>query len=373
MTILRVAAAFLSVAWVTASGCAKKTPLASEKEARDAGGFGSLVVGKDERAIAELKADDVIVAVNGAKFTRRMYDALIRSIEEAYRLNNPKADPLAVEMYRQRREKSLVSEFLTKQTLLAEAHRMGLSTSAENRASVFASLEPFAKKKGMTVDELGKSSDPADTLVYEGAKDQALILTLRQAVFGDKLKVTEADRAAALERIKNFNEMSEKTNALVKARAEAICDRLRGGEDFFKVARETTEEKPSEEGIDVGVWGTFVRDDIEDAAVQRAAFVEPVGSFAGPFDTREGMVIIKVLERKGIDSLMATEEATVKLGRIILRMAETAEVPDGKTLNVQLEKDRLQSLQRPWLAELQKKVRVEYPHGTNLFKKAKSR
>ncbi len=350
-------------------GCDKKSDPAPSKGAGSSAAQGKFVVGTDARPIEALAAEDVIVAVNGVALKRKDYDALLLSIEQMYRAYNPKLRMADLETQRLKRAKTLVSEFITKQVLVQEARRRGVKATPEDRAGLQEVLQKLAKKEGMTVDELAKSDNPTVRIVREGVEDQALILALRQAEFGDRLKVTEADLQAARERIKRYNEMCEQTNVMVKARAQRICERLRNGEDFAKVAQETSEVK----GDTKGVWGTFVRGEIEDALVRNAAFTVPVGGIAGPFDTSDGMIIIKVLERSGVDSPVATDGAAVTLGRVLLLLGETQKVLDDKTLRSELERVRLLKLQRPWLAELQSQARVEFPHGTNFWKKAKNR
>ena len=202
--------------------------------------------------------------------------------------------------------------------------------------------------------------------------DQALIQTLRQVEFGDRLHITDADLQEARDRVSRYNEMCEATNALVKARADAVCERLRKGEDFSVVAKEVSEEEEAaEQG---GFWGEFTREDIEDEAVRNAAFSLPVGAVSEPFDTDEGLVTIKVLEREGVDSIAATSPATVKVARIFFQLGEFREVLSDAKLRSVLERERLTEVQRDWLPTLIAKMRVEFPNGrTNLLAKARSK
>ncbi len=179
----------------------------------------------------------------------------------------------------------------------------------------------------------------------------------------DRLKITEADMQEARDRFSRFNQMCEQTNALVKARGAAIFERLKKGEDFISVAVDASEHEEEEPGV----WGEFSREEIDDPAVRNAAFTLPVGGVSEPIDTEEGLVIIKVLARSGFDSPLAVQPSKVKLGRIILRLAELRPVPRDEELRKVLERSRLESLQKEWLKELQQKVRIEFPHGTNLW------
>jgi len=100
----------------------------------------------------------------------------------------------------------------------------------------------------------------------------------------------------------------------------------------------------------------------------------PVGAVSEPFDTDEGLVIIKVLEREGVDSIAATSPATVKVARIFFQLGEFREVLSDAKLRSVLERERLTGVQRDWLPTLIAKMRVEFPNGrTNLLAKARSK
>ena len=146
-------------------------------------------------------------------------------------------------------------------------------------------------------------------------------------------------------------------------RAPAQGRGLRGGCEWVN-------EYQDGDGGGGGYWGEFVRGEIDDAAVRSAAFTLPVGAVSDPIDTEEGLVIIKVIERKGVDSPIAKASATVKLGRIVLRLGESKTLADEATLRKELERNRLEQMQSGWFASLRQQARIEYPNGTNFWKKA---
>ena len=345
--------------WV---GCKKKGADSAE-------GRPGLIVGEKEKLITELLPEDVIVSVNGEKLTRQKYDEILDRMTEIYRSSSPASQKQELAWFRQAKAKTLVNEFVTKQTLLQEAKQRGLKPSPANLSTMEKLLAWQAKKTGKTTEEFLRSLGPAADAVRQDVADQALIITLQQAEFGDRLHVTEADIKKMRDRALQYNEMCAKTNALATAKAKAICKRLGDGEDFFAVADKESDDKDSADGV----WGVFARGEIEDAKVRHAAFTLPVGAFSQPIDTEDGLVIIKVLERTGVDSPVAEVSATVKLGRILLHMGEYDPVKNDAMLRDELTKKRLLDLQREWLPVLSKKMRVEFPNGTNLWKKAEAR
>lgn len=327
------------------------------------------IVGKDVKKIADMAPGEVIVQVGDSRLTRKDFDAYLDNMVKAYRVSHPAAREMDVTYYRKTREHALVSEFITKEVLLQEARRRNLRPDAAELANLEGRLEARAKKEGKTLEQFQRD-DPETVAAYRsGASDQALIVALRAAEFGDRLTITDADMQEARDRFNRFNQICERTNALVKARGAAIFERLKKGEDFISVAVDTSEFEEAEPGV----WGEFSKEEIDNPAVRNAAFTLPVGGVSEPIDTEEGLVIIKVLERSGFDSPLAVQPSKVKLGRIILRLAELRPVPRDEELRKVLERSRLEALQKEWLKGLQQKVRIEFPHGTNFWATLKNK
>lgn len=350
---------------VLGSGCGK-----SEKTSGKGTG---IIVGASSKTIAEMAPADVIVSVDGVPLTKRAHEEILDRMEATFRAANAKGSIAELKSFRSMKERTLVDEFVVKEVLLQEARRRGLKASAEDVAAVGEALGRRAKLEGKTPEKYLQSMEPASAdRIRRELAEQALIRALRRAQFGDRLQITDADLQETRARIARYNQMCEATNALVKARAESVCARLKSGEDFAAVSREVSEDrKTAEKG---GLWGDFSRAEIEDKALREAAFSLPVGAVSEPFDTEEGLVIIKVLGRSGNDSLAAASSATVKLGRIFLQLGEFRQAPDDSQLRKELEVRRLEELQRDFIPALIAKSRVEFPNGrTNLLAKAKSR
>lgn len=352
---------------VTACGKATAPDKGEVADASVTNATARVSVGPSEKTFDEMLPEDVVIAVNGVGLTRQECDAILNRMEQTYKASRPNASPAEVRNYRNRRAWRLADEFRVKQLLLQEAKRRNLTPSPASKARMEKVLANRAALEKMTPDAYLRSLDPQDAeAVRADLDEQALILTLREDQFGDRVKITDADIQKARDGIIEYNRRGEATNALVKARGDAICERLRKGEDFAKVADEVSEYQ-EEEG---GYWGEFARGEIDDPAVRHAAFTLPIGAVSDPFDTDEGLFIIKVLDRTGVDAIGATQEATVKLGRILLRLVEIEPMMDDKTLRREVEKKRLRELQGDWLRDLNRQAHLEFPNGTNLWKKA---
>lgn len=348
-------------------GCDKKQQNEGLKDGSHGTGESGLIVGSRSKTIVEMAPGDVIVSVNGAKLTRADYDESVKSSEYVYRLKHPESKQAELVRYVRNRALTLVPEYVTKQLLLQEAKRRALKPAPEDIVFMETMMAGIAKRKGKSVEQFLNEPGKEQEHIRKDVKEQALIRTLRQVEFGDRLVVTDEDINKSKNLINQYNSMCEATNRLVQAQAEQVVRRLRDGADFSQVADEMTQAK-KEPG---GFWGEFVRAEIEDAQLRNLAFTLPVGGISEPVDTPEGLVIIKVLERTGVDSPMAAQEAKVKLARIVFLLGEFKKMPEDKAIRTELEKRRIESLQRDWVDGLFKRARVEYPNGTNFFDVAK--
>jgi peptidyl-prolyl cis-trans isomerase C len=81
---------------------------------------------------------------------------------------------------------------------------------------------------------------------------------------------------------------------LARQRAEAILARARKGEDFAKLAQETSMDSSASQGGDIG----YVTPGQVDPAYQAAAFSLAVGALSDPVRSRVGYHIIKVTDKK---------------------------------------------------------------------------
>jgi len=95
---------------------------------------------------------------------------------------------------------------------------------------------------------------------------------------------------------------------LARQRAEAILARARKGEDFAKLAQETSMDSSASVGGDIG----YVTPGQVDPAYQAAAFSLAVGALSDPVRSRVGYHIIKVTDKKK-EGIATLDESRVQL------------------------------------------------------------
>ena len=328
-------------------------------------------VGEHARPIHELEGDGIIVSVNGAALTRRRYDQLLALNEALYKMGRPNANRMETARYLDQQRRMLPDDHITRQLLLQEAGRRGLHATEEGRAGVGAGVRQMARRQNQTLDQVCRAMGDNGTLLQAIFAEDALINTLRLADHGGTLRVTEADIDEALARAAANNALCAATNRLVMARGRLISKYLREGADFGRMAAQFSED--GEAGAD-GEWGVFYPNEIEDPDVRKAALELPIGAVSEPFDTEEGLVIIKVLGREGMEvESLAALPLTVRLGRILLRLADGGdgyELPTRDETRRILERRRLAEANRAMIPPLRAAARIEYPNGTNFWPRA---
>jgi len=200
-----------------------------------------------------------------------------------------------------------------------------------------------AAQNKLTMDQLRErlKSDGTDYKSFrENLRDQMMTERVREREVQGRIKVTDADIDAYLDKKRadlagggmiNLAQVlvpvpegaPESVVAEKRARAEAALARIKGGEDFAKVAREVSEDSNKERGGEIGLRPADRLPDIFIAAVK--------GLKSGQFSAEllrsgAGFHILKVVERQGSSSL--TQSVQTHARHVLLRPSAqlTAEV-----------------------------------------------
>jgi hypothetical protein len=345
---------------LTGTGCNR------EKESPSAG----LKVGEAQKYIEEMALDDVIVTYNGVSLTREAYDNEMEVKEMLHRLSRPRTSAQELKVWHKYYSQSVVKDFLARQAILqaakAKKHQPSAAALQASRADMCKLLKVSDEGLEKKFTEMGRVGSNLARVMAENA----LMRSFREAEHQKDLMVSAEDIESHLNKIRANHERCDATNQLVMAKGKAICEQLKSGEDFIKLAGVSSEIKD----LPVGVWGDFLKGEIENAKIRDVAFSLPVGAVSEPIDTEEGLVIIKILERTEDVIGPATVlkgPSTVKLGRILLRMADgggQAALPSREEAEKWVSKQKVKNLQNEWIPTLFAKALIEYPNGTNLWK-----
>ncbi|MFO7938030.1 MAG: peptidylprolyl isomerase [Kiritimatiellia bacterium] len=345
-------------------GCKKKT----EKQNYEPGVF----VENIEKKINEMGPDDVLVSVNGEKLTVERYNRLLKQyeMELILRHRNARDSKVQVKLGMDWKRKSAVEEFVDRQVVLEEAERMNLEPSSENVRKVSKYAEMVQKASGINLEKFCENLGYTPDEYRMKQKQDALRMTLRDRVFTNDLSATEHELELEKERYAAYNQECEATNKVVKAHAERIVRQLREGADFKELAKRYTEAPETQDIIE-----ELTRSQIYEPEVEASAFSLPVGAVSDPIDTESGLYIIKVFERNEItaEDAASGERSTVKMGSVLLKLGQYFPCPSEPDLRNFITNEKQKYVLRQYLDELREKCRIEYPNGTNFWKKTENK
>ncbi|MCL2104470.1 MAG: peptidylprolyl isomerase [Kiritimatiellaeota bacterium] len=330
-----------------------------------------VIVAEKQRPLAELSPNDVIVSVNGAKLTKKDWEARMSLHMALYAYGMPNATAQKRDSFRKSREQRTILEYVNTQLALQDTRRLKIEVPPDSvREAEQAIINSYTKGRSTPDDfyrALGVNAEPFKRQV----KTDLLVKKTRQALYADRLAVSESDIDAFEKKTADWNAVYMLSNQVVVASGEELVRQLRAGADFAETARAVSQHQP-EDGV---LWGEFVRSEIEDPKLAELAFTLPVGAVSDPVETEEGLVIIKVLERTGgtqTESAVSLNVSSVKLARILLFMYTAWEERTRPQIRKELERSRVSEVQQEWLAKQWGAARIEYPNGTNLWPRVRN-
>ena len=348
----------IPVLFIFVTGCSKEKKQTEKPQS-------NITVAAVAKSLEEMTPTDVILVSDGYQLTKAEYDAMLTKLERQFRLHRPNANPALLRAYLNNKRSSIITEFANRALLLSEAEKRGIKIAdIEMREALNRAAENFSKQ-GKTLDQMLAYMGDTKEEFERKTQERLLINKLLDQEFGEnRNQVTDQDIAEYKDWYAEYNRITNATNELVMARGRKIIEELNTGADFNTVALAYTEE----EGIATGYWGEFVAGELDDENVRAAAFSQAEGTVAGPFDTEEGLVIIKILGRRVRTADEDEEgEVFVRLGRIFLRMGENYVCPNDQELRAEIIRDRNETQMVPFLESLRSAYNLHFPNGTNFW------
>lgn len=298
----------LAVAGLCLAGCDKQ----NEKEAVPDNG----IPGVEQQKAGQ---DEVLVTVGDAKLMRSAVDADVAKFIEARKAQIP---PEQLEQAKQYLTKQFVDQFVTRNLLINEAKKKGLSiTDAEVTARANEMIKAQAGRPGVpkTLDELvamhplGKERGMAefrDSVLVQKLVDQEVASKVK--VDPEELKkqytqivsnITTRAKAPKAEQVRASHILiktdEKKTADVAKKEIDALYAQLKDLKDdalktkFAEIAKEKSDCPSKEKGGDLGAFGHGQMVPEFDKAV----FALPVGKLSEPVKTQFGWHLILATEK----------------------------------------------------------------------------
>lgn len=228
--------------------------------------------------------------------------------------------------------------------------------SAEDAASVLKHYNAATRSKAKTLEELASKFGPLADLFRRQADFDARFATYQRQYL--PVRVSDLAVSVRLEGLSNQVEQVAEIDARAWSRAQEAHRRLKGGEAWEQVAPKYTEDGlvNAEHAEYWKEWEYFNPEDVWYRGVREALKGLKKGDFTAPFDSDEGLLIVKVVD---IDDKIYT------CVRMLFRMGEPVEIPEREQMVAQIKVEKMRKLQHDKLVELHDAAKIDYPLGTN--------
>ena len=325
-----------------------------------------------EKKIDELKPEDVIVAVNGVPYTKRMFDdERMLIVEQLRRQGKSMQETLSTVGQMM---PLFPVQFVNRYLIILDAQRIGSPTREEVQDAYVKNIEGLKRSRKMTLEQLEKAYPSRNKDMMYRKIAEEIYVKLYAVTNIPPVKVVDSNLVAeVMAAIKRSEVESAATNALILAELKALAQKLAGDREAFAAAANKNDVDPETPEGSGGYLGNAEREQIENKNVAAAVFaLKKPGDITEPIVEGDSAFIIQLLS--------ITPPATNAAGRVVQgEMRETARIfreLEGKPARMseaELWKDterqmHAQGLDRK-LSELATNgtFKIVYPYGAKLF------
>ncbi len=345
------------VVLVLLPGCSRRKP--------------GIYVSETGKTYEDLSAKDILVEVDGKSFTKEDAESAVSLRKKLLSLISPRLEVKALEAYADKVKRRISREWMLKTLFLGVAEKEGLEFIPEDVERHEEFMSATLKKKFGDGQEGCRTVMGEDFRQFEREKNDEILLWSLYRSRG-LTDVPAKSISNHLARISRYNEDVAESNRCVAAKSNRIYAEIKSGLDFIKAVRTYSEETyPLPDG-DMG-WCTA--DEIDEDDINSVVFTASVNSVVGPFDTEDGIQIIRVEGHDEFETAgkkVSGKIPAVKIRRIRLRMLLPAKPLTEKEAYQEIVKSRIESFKRLEYPKLKASAVISYPNGTNLFPRAKS-
>ena len=325
-----------------------------------------------EKKIDELKPEDVIVAVDGVAYTKRMFDE--ERMLMARQLKRQGTSPQEVMSTVAQRSPLFIGHFVNRYILILDAQRTGKPSREEVQKAYAKNLEGLQKMRKMTLEqiEMAYPSKDKDMMYRRIAEEMYVKLYVATNIYPlcvvDSNTVNDVKMAIRISAAE-----SAATNALILAELKELSKKLAGDKEAFAAAANMKDVDPETPKDGGGYLGKAEREQIDNKEVAAAVFaLKKVGDITDPIVEEDSAFIVQLLS--------ITPPVTNEAGRVVQgELRETAriyrelegkpvELSDAALWKMTVEQKRGKAVTER-IAELATNgtFKVVYPYGKNLF------
>jgi len=177
----------------------------------------------------------------------------------------------------------------------------------------------YLRGRGKTLREYRKEVEENIIFGYmrqQQRKSQSTVSPVKIETFYNENKERFFQEDEAHMRLIQFTRQTGQTDADMKARADAVLERLRAGEKFEDVARDASQDSRRTKG---GDWGWQKRSDLK-SEFSEPLFLLKKGEYTAPIVMPEGIFILLAEERK-YSGIQPIDEVREQIERILIQQS----------------------------------------------------
>ena len=325
-----------------------------------------------EKKVDELKPEDVIVAVDGIAYTKKMFDEERMLLVQQLRRKG--TNPQEMMSMVAQRSPLFITHFVNRYLMILDAQRLGSPSREAVQKAYTRNLEGLKKSRRMTLEQIEKA--------YPSKNKDMMYRRIAEEVYAKLYTATNITPFCVVDSntvnnvrmaIRLSAAEAAATNALILAELKELSRKLAGDKEAFAAAANKGDVDPETPKGSGGYLGKAEREQIENKEVAAAVFaLKKVGDITEPIIEEDSAFIVQLLS--------VSPPVTNETGRVVQgELRETARIYrelEGKPIELSdedlwrttVQQMRAQALTRK-LAELSTNgtFKVVYPYGKKLF------
>lgn len=325
--------------------------------------------------ISELKPGDAVIRVNGEEIPKRAFTALLILRNRLWCLQNGKdEDAFSVEEEEIRGGQHVVLELIHHALFAQYAREKSIVPTAEQIAAAERDLLKAMKKPNSSIETLanrlgGDVGELFRTFPRMAAQDALL----RQSVTTNDLdSVSEAEINERIEFVRAFDANADAMNEKARKRLLEARGRILAGASIVDEAAKIADAVNPQYARE---WGVFqIQEFPADEELHKWLRSAKVGDVSEPVDVEDGLAIVKLVATgKGPAPAGAEPPVTYTLVRCTVKACERMRHQERPEMIAQILEWKRVDAQRTLGTMLTARAVIEYPNGTNLFDRVKTK
>lgn len=307
-----------------------------------------------------MKGSEVLVRVGDKTLTKQMVLDNISGMQKlAQHRSGGQANERRDMVIARNVRKNVFNQFCKTELVLSVTSTNGVSySSAELEAARASFYTNFAVKGEALADVRNLLSEGERAFIERVAESKVALEAYLNKNCAGKLEVTEEEITNALARAKAWNDMVDATNRYAYAMASNIVKWAAQGQDFGKLADKYSADPEKKPG---GLIDDHAAVSFSSATVSYLDTLDqmPAGKVSDILPSIEGLLIVKALGKN--------DKGVPQYQRIVLLTGEKYPTYTREEIR-RMGADELKTkFINEFLSETGKRVKIEYPHGEDLF------